>query len=73
MKTKLIAGALGAEISGIDLTGEVTAADYRAIRALLVEHEVIFFRNQNVSPAQQHALASSFGPLQSHPAYATLP
>ena len=73
MKTKLIAGALGAEISGIDLTGEVTAADYRAIRALLVEYEVIFFRNQNVSPAQQHALASSFGPLQSHPAYATLP
>ncbi len=72
MQIKPIAGALGAEISGIDLTGEVTAEDYRAIRALLVEHEVIFFRNQDVSPAQQHALASSFGPLQTHPAYATV-
>ena len=39
---------------------------------LLVEHEVLFFRDQDVSPAQQHALASSFGPLQSHPAYATV-
>ncbi|MDG1165232.1 MAG: TauD/TfdA family dioxygenase [Porticoccaceae bacterium] len=73
MNVKLIAGALGAEISDIDLTGEVSADDYQAIRALLVEHEVIFFRNQNVSPAQQHALASSFGPLQTHPAYATVP
>ena len=72
MQIKPIAGALGAEISGIDLTGDVTAEDYRAIRALLVEHEVIFFRNQDVSPAQQHALASSFGPLQTHPAYATV-
>ena len=72
MQIKPMAGALGAEISGIDLTGDVTAEDYRAIRALLVEHEVIFFRNQDVSPAQQHALASSFGPLQTHPAYATV-
>ncbi|MGB1245626.1 MAG: taurine dioxygenase [Porticoccaceae bacterium] len=72
MKVKPIAGALGAEISGIDLTADIRAEDYQEIRALLVEHEVIFFRNQDVSPAQQHALASSFGPLQTHPAYATV-
>ena len=72
MKIKPAAGALRAEISGIDLTGELRAEDYRAIRAMLVEHEVIFFRNQDVTPAQQHALASSFGPLQTHPAYATV-
>ena len=73
MKVKPMTGALGAEISDIDLTGEIQAEDYRAIRSLLVEYEVIFFRNQNVSPAQQYALASSFGPLQKHPAYATVP
>ena len=72
MKVKPIAGALGAEISGIDLTVDIRTEDYQEIRALLVEHEVIFFRNQDVSPAQQHALASSFGPLQTHPAYATV-
>jgi taurine dioxygenase len=73
MKIKRLAGALGAEISGIDLTSDVATRDYKAIRSLLVEHEVIFFRDQNVTPAQQYALASSFGPLQSHPAYDTLP
>ena len=73
MKIKRLAGALGAEISGIDLTSDVAARDYKAIRSLLVEHEVIFFRDQNVTPAPQYALASSFGPLQRHPASDTLP
>ena len=66
---KPMAGALGAEIEGIDLTQSLSVADYQQIRRMLVEHEVIFFRNQNITPAQQKSLASSFGPLQSHPAY----
>ena len=72
MKVKLLGGALGAEITEIDLTGNVEQSTYRSIRGLLVEHEVIFFRNQNVTPKEQHALASSFGPLQTHPAYDTV-
>ena len=72
MELKLISGALGAEVSGIDLTKDTDAATYKLIRDLLVEHEVLFFRGQDVTPAQQHALASSFGPLQSHPAYDTV-
>ena len=72
MELKLISGALGAEVSGIDLTKDTDAATYKVIRDLLVEYEVLFFRDQDVTPAQQHALASSFGPLQSHPAYDTV-
>jgi taurine dioxygenase len=72
MEIKLVSGALGAEVSGIDLTKDTDAATYKVIRELLVQHEVLFFRDQDVSPAQQHALASSFGPLQSHPAYDTV-
>ena len=72
MKVRLLGGALGAEITEIDLTGNVEQSTYRSIRGLLVEHEVIFFRNQNVTPKEQHALASSFGPLQTHPAYDTV-
>ena len=72
MELKLISGALGAEVSGIDLTKDTDVATYKLIRDLLVEHEVLFFRDQDVTPAQQHALASSFGPLQSHPAYDTV-
>ena len=72
MKLKLVGGALGAEVAGIDLTNDVSQSTYSKIRDLLIKYEVLFFRNQDVTPAQQHALASSFGPLQSHPAYDTV-
>ena len=70
--TKAVAGALGAEISGLDLARDLSPADVQEIRRLLVEHEVIFFRGQDISPARQKALALSFGPLQTHPAYTTV-
>ena len=69
---KPIAGALGAEIEGINLTQSLCQDEYKQIRKLLIEHEVIFFRNQDISPAQQKDLAHSFGPLQTHPAYETV-
>ncbi len=69
---KPMAGALGAEIHGLDLSRELTAADQREIRKLLNEYEVIFFRDQAIDPARQRALALSFGPLQTHPAYETV-
>jgi taurine dioxygenase len=69
---KPLSGALGAEIEGIDLTLPLSMHDYKKIRNLLIEHEVIFFRNQDISPAQQKELAGSFGPLQTHPAYETV-
>ena len=66
---KPLAGALGAEIEGIDLTQALSPKDYKQIRELLIKNEVIFFRNQDISPAQQKALADSFGPLQTHPTF----
>lgn len=67
-----LAGALGAEVTGIDLSADLAEADVRALRNLLNEHEVIFFRDQPISPARQKALAECFGPLQTHPAYDTV-
>ncbi|MFK7977455.1 MAG: taurine dioxygenase [Halioglobus sp.] len=67
-----IAGALGAEIHGIDLTSSLSHSEYQTLRELLVQYEVIFFRNQDISPAQHKTLAESFGPLQRHPAYTTV-
>lgn len=72
LEARPTAGALGAEIHGIDLTRDLDPGQVRALRELLNEHEVIFFRDQDISPARQHALASTFGPLESHPAYATV-
>lgn len=65
------AGALGAEIHGIDLR-QASPDMYAEVRRLMVEYGVIFFRDQAISPAQHKALAESFGPLQTHPAYNTV-
>lgn len=69
---KPMAGALGAEIHGLDLSRDLGPEERGRIRELLNEYEVIFFRDQDISPARQKALALSFGPLQTHPAYDTV-
>lgn len=64
-----LASALGAEISGIDLNQDLSQEQIGKIRALLCEHQVIFFRNQPLSPARQASLARAFGDLHIHPIY----
>ena len=68
-----IAGALGAELHGVNLCQDLSSETYAEIRRLLVRHQVIFFRDQDISRAQHKALAESFGPVQTHPAYDTVP
>lgn len=67
-----LAGALGAELSGVDLTEPLESEVVDQLRQLLNEFEVVFFRDQDISPESQRRLASSFGPLQTHPAYDTV-
>ena len=43
MDVKLLSGALGAEVNGIDLK-DTSEKDFKVINNLLVEHKVIFFR-----------------------------
>ena len=45
-----IAGALGAEIGGIDIAAGVDDAMIAEIRRALLEHLVIFFRDQRLDP-----------------------
>lgn len=68
-----IGGALGAEISNVDLTQPLAAVAVAAIRDALVEHQVIVFRDQALTPEAHRSLAATFGPLQRHPAYPTPP
>ena len=65
MEVKLLSGALGAEISGIDLK-DSSKENYEKINNLLLEHKVIFFRNQDITHAEQIALAQNWGPLENH-------
>jgi len=65
MDVKLLSGALGAEISGIDLK-DTSKENFKKINKLLLEHKVIFFRNQNITAEKHLALAKHFGPLEKH-------
>jgi taurine dioxygenase len=72
LKLTPVAGALGADVSGIDLCQPIGRELYQALRQALVQYQVLFFRDQLIEPAHQKALADRFGPLQTHPAYATV-
>lgn len=67
MTIRKVAGALGAEIDGVDLSGPLSDATIAAIRRALVEHQVIFFSDQSLTPEQQVAFGRRFGPLNIHP------
>ncbi len=61
MHVKKIAGALGAEISGLDLSKGVPATLAADIRQVFLEHQVIFLRHQDLTPAQFLAFAQAMG------------
>ena len=65
MEVNIISGALGAEIGGIKLK-DTSKENFLKINKLLLEHKVIFFREQNITPEQQIKLGSYFGPLETH-------
>lgn len=56
-----IAGALGAEIGNIDLATDLPPETIAALRQALLDHLVIFFRDQSLTPAQFAAFARRFG------------
>jgi taurine dioxygenase len=62
-----VGGALGAEIAGVDLAADLPDDVIAAIRAAFVEHQVIFFRGQRLTPAEQMRFGARFGPLNIHP------
>ncbi len=62
-----IAGALGAEVGGVDLARPLAAKDVRLIRQAWLDHLVIFFRDQQLSPAGLLALAEAFGAPVEYP------
>lgn len=58
---------LGATVTGVDLHTPLDAGTVAALRDALVEHEVLFFPEANLEPAEQVRLGRSFGELQVHP------
>jgi taurine dioxygenase len=62
-----LSGALGAEILGVDLAHDVSDGTIAAIRAAWLEHLVVFFRDQQLAPAQLLSVARRFGEPVEYP------
>lgn len=60
---------IGAEISGVDLKDDLSDETYSALRRALLKFKVLFFRRQDITPAQHVAVARRFGELEVHPVF----
>ncbi|MBI1188793.1 MAG: taurine dioxygenase [Alphaproteobacteria bacterium] len=63
---------LGAEIAGVDLTAPLSAETIAAIRAALLKHKVLFFRDQDISYDDHIRFGRYFGDLEGHPVTTTV-
>ena len=67
LQVKKIAGALGAELSGLDLSKPLSPEATAGIRAAFLEHGVIFVRDQQLNSAQFLAFANAMGQPVEYP------
>ena len=73
MDVKSIAGALGAEILGVDLSRPLSAPTVAGIRRALLDHLVVFFRDQRLDSQQFLAFACAMGQPIEYPFVKGLP
>jgi len=73
IKVRPIAGALGAEIEGVDAARPLEAGVIAEIRQAFLDHLVIFLRNQGLTPQAQLAFARQFGEPMEYPQLKGLP
>ena len=69
LEIRLLSGAGGAEISGVDVAQELDDETIGEIRDALNEHCVVFFRDQELDVARHKAFARRFGEIFIHPNY----
>ena len=66
---KPYSGSVGAEVRGIDLCQSLNESQFDELNKALLEHEVLFFRDQPLKPEHHADLANLFGQPQLHEAY----
>ena len=62
-----LTGHIGAEISGVTLAEPLADPVVDEINRALLTHLVVFFRDQEITPAQHKAFAENFGDFHIHP------
>jgi taurine dioxygenase len=63
IEVRPIAGALGAEIHGVDLSDDLSENQFSEIRDVFRDNGVIFFRDQTLTPEQHIAFAERWAPV----------
>lgn len=73
MKITPIAGALGADITGIDVAASMSDEVFDQVQQAIWRHGVVAIRDQVLTPTQQLAFARRFGDVHYHPHVKGLP
>jgi len=68
-----VSGAVGAEVSGIDTARVLSGAQQQALQRAFVEHQVLFFRDQALTPQQHLQFTRIFGEPDTYPFMVGLP
>jgi taurine dioxygenase len=72
ISVRKVGGNIGAEISGVRLSGELQPATVRAINEQLVKHKVVFFRGQHLTDSEHESFAKLLGEPVAHPTVPTV-
>jgi taurine dioxygenase len=67
IEVKPVTGALGAEVSGVDLAKPLPKAVFDELHDAWLKHCVLFFRDQKITPEQQIKFAKKWGGIHLHP------
>ena len=70
LKVTPLTPSIGATISGVSLNKDLNIGVIEQIYSALIKHQVVFFRDQNISPETHLKLAESLGEIDpGHPVY----
>jgi len=62
-----IGGVIGARVEGIDISKDLDEQSFQDIHKAFLDHHVLVFPDQRLTPARQIAFTSRFGAVQPHP------
>ena len=66
LQVRRLSDVMGAEVTGVDLAKPLTPALKAAIMAAFLEHHLLAFRDQDLSPEHQYAFTQNFGEIEEH-------
>ncbi len=66
MQINLLSDVCGAEVVGLDCGGDIDDTTFAKVREAFIDHCVLVFRDQKLTPEQHEAFSARWGPLKGH-------